>query len=535
MRCALLFPPSVPPTSPPCGIAYLKAFLGSGKTFDLNLTYHDILVDIAPDIPDIKVEPEKLKKAVTFLKGDKDFYDPDQYNNHISVFFDFFNSIYPYIQKESIKYINNSADNIIISLFEKMLSPVRKYHPDIIGFSQLILPQKEPILALAHAVKNDDIPVILGGASLWYNPEAYLSVNHIDLSNIFDVIVYGEGEIPLKLLTDREPLENIPNIIYKSHNIIKNNRNCIHNLDDIPCPDFTDFPLKKYYSPEIVLPILTSRGCYWGKCTFCTHHKSYNAYRTSSIDHVISTIKTLQTTYNASYFLIADEMVHPHRFGKFSNVIQKEGLKIRMYSEAKPTNQFTLPLLQKMYAAGVRVLLWGVESGTQRILNLMNKGTTVPDIESVLINSDTAGIWNMVFMIMHYPTQTVKEIENDIKFLQKNAQVIHTVTSSPFKLQVGSKMYENPEKFGITHVKPGGKFSPVCEYTTESELTTESSSTPDAAQYPDRAQYPDIPLKEYLSKKYSVECIVLSDVSWYFGKMRDHLLLYADKLSEDPL
>jgi radical SAM superfamily enzyme YgiQ (UPF0313 family) len=520
----------MPPTSPPCGIAYLKAFLGSGKTFDLNLAYHDILVDMAPDMPGTKVEPEKLKEAVTFLKGGNTFYDPDQYNNHISVFFDFFNSIYPFIQKESIQYINNSATDTITTLFEKMLSPVRKYHPDIIGFSQLVLPQKEPILALAHAVKNDDIPVVLGGASLWYNPEAYLSGNHIDLSDIFDVIVYGEGEIPLKMLINGEPLEKIPNIVYNPHTIIKNERNCIHNLDDIPCPDFSDFPLTEYYSPEIVLPILTSRGCYWGRCTFCTHHKSYNQYRTSSVNHVITTIKTLQTTYNASYFLIADEMVHPHRFDQLATTIQKEGLKIRMYSEAKPTNQFTLPLLQKMFAAGVRVLLWGVESGTQRILDLMDKGTTVPDIESVLTHSDTAGIWNMVFMIVHYPTQTVKEIEDDITFLQKNAQVIHTLTSSPFKLQVGSKMYENPEKFGITHIEPAGQFSPVCEYTTESEL-----SLPGSSSTPDNPQYPDISLKDYLSKKYSVECIVLSDVSWYFGKMRDHLLLYADKLSENPL
>ena len=534
MRCALLFPPSMPPTSPPCGIAYLKAFLGSGKNFDLNLAYHDILVDLAPDIPGIEGEPENLKEAVAFLKRGTNFYDPDQYNDHISVFFEFFNSIYPYIQEQSIKYITDSADDSIVSLFEKMLSPLRTYHPDIVGFSQLMLPQRELIMALAHAVKACDIPVVLGGASLWYNPEAYLScVNHIDLSQIFDVIVYGEGEIPLKLLIQGEPLEHIPGIIYNSHTLIKNERECIHDLDEIPCPDFTDFPLRGYYSPEIVLPLLTSRGCYWGKCTFCTHHKSYNMYRSNSIEHVISTIKTLQKKYNASYFLIADEMVHPHRFEQLASSIQKEDLMIRMYSEAKPTNQVTLPLLQNMYAAGVRVLLWGVESGTQRILDLMEKGTTVSEIESVLRHSNTAGIWNMVFMMVNYPTQTVKESEHDIQFLQKNAPYIHTVTRSPFQLQVGSHMYENPEKFGITHIEPADQFSPVCEYSTrhapESDLPAGSPAISDVPLYP------DISSKDYLSKKYAVECIVLSDISWYFGKMRDHLLLYADSLSDDPL
>lgn len=521
MRLALIFPPSMPPTSPPCGIAYLKAFLQSGKSFDLNLSYHDIAARMLcrgelplDTIMGERAEPESLKEAVLFLKRGKDFYDKEAYNKHIGIFFDYFNELYSYIQNESIRYCEGSADDAVITLFEKVLSPVEQYHPDIVGFSQMILPQREVVLALADYLKSEDMTVVLGGASLWYNPEEYLSQKcGTDLSQVFDAVFYGEGELPLKAYVEGEDPEKIPNIVYKTNHIIKNEERGFPNLDDLPCPDFSDFPLDEYYSPEIVLPLLTSRGCYWGRCTFCTHYSSYYAYRTRSVEKVISDVKELQKRYGASYFLLADEMIHPHRFNSISEALITEGLTIRYYTEAKPTREFTGNLLKKMYNSGVRALLWGVESGTQRVLDLMDKGTTVQGIEQVLQDSHAAGIWNMVFMIVEYPTQTTKEVENDITFLQKNAPHISTATGSLFTLEAGSRMYENPERFGIQKVDPPGKVNPVCRYTLFQEI-------PDA---------------DFLFKKYSVEFVVLSKVSWYFGKMRDHLLLFADNMSEHPL
>ncbi|MBU7027910.1 MAG: radical SAM protein [Theionarchaea archaeon] len=522
MRLALIFPPSMPPTSPPCGIAYLKAFRGSGKTFDLNLGYHDTAVHMLNkgELPlDITVgrkvaEPEKLKEAVLFLKGNKDFYDSKEYNRNVAIFFDYFSELYSYIQKESMNYLEGSPNDAALSLFEKVLSPVKRYHPDVVGFSQMVLPQREVGLALAQYLKTEDISLVLGGASLWYNPESYLSrIGHVDLSHLFDAVFYGEGELPLKAYIDGENLEKIPNIVYKKDKIIKNEETGFPNLDALPCPDFGDFSLKEYYAPEIILPLLTSRGCYWRKCTFCTHYRSYYTYRARSVRKVVSDLRELHKRYNASYFLLADEMVHPRRFNELSEGIIREGLNIRVYSEAKPTKDFTSRLLKKMYASGVRALLWGVESGTQRILDLMDKGTTVKDIEQVLHNSHTAGIWNMVFMIVEYPTQTRKEIEEDIAFLQKNAPYMSTVTGSLFKLEVGSRMYEHPEKFGIKKVQPADVFSPVCQYSLFEEL----------------------PEADLLYKVYSVEFVVLSRVSWYFGKMRDHMLLFADKMSDNPL
>lgn len=525
MRLALVFPPSMPPTSPPCGIAYLKAFLGYGKTFDANLLYHDATVEmlykgelpIEVIVGKDRLEPEQLKEAIHFSKGNKNFYDPEEYNRNTSIFFDYFIEVNSYIREQCTKYLRDAAEDCTLDLFDRTLSPVTRYHPDVVGFSQMALPQREFVTALAVHLRKEGIPSVLGGASLWYNPEAYLSeIGTTDYSEIFDVIFYGEGELPLQAYMEGEPLETICNIAYKKSKVVKNRETGLDDLDVLPCPDFRDFPLKEYYTPEIVLPLLTSRGCYWRRCTFCTHYRSYYKYRTRSMQKVVEDLKELKKIYDASYFLLADEMISPSRFNALSDVITKEGLRIRFYSEAKPTKEFTRDLLQKMYHAGVRALLWGVESGTQRVLDVIDKGTKVPDVEKVLKESQKAGIWNMVFMIVNYPTQTKEEIEKDIHFLRRNASSLSTVTGSLFKLEVGSRIYENPEQFGIKNVKRSSSpFIPVCQYEDSSGLSEQEV--------------------DLLYKRYSVEFVVLSKVSWYFGKMRDHMLLFADYVSENPL
>lgn len=530
MRLALVYPPSMPPTSPPCGIAYLKAFVKTGKAFDLNLRYYETaaaMVDegtlpVEAEIDGYVLEPETLKRAVTFFKNSKTFYNDEEYNMNTAIFSNYFNKIDEYIKEECMKYLfMDDASDEALAFFDQLLTPVINYHPNLVGFSQMILLQREFILGLAKHLKRKDTPLVIGGASLSFNAECYLSPiggrAKVDLSELFDAAFYGEGELPLKQYIEGEPLENISNIVYKTKGkIVRTKESGLKDIDTLLPPDFEDFSLKDYYTPLTVLPMLTSKGCYWMRCTFCTHYKSYYTWRTRSIETVIKDIKELQKRYNADYFLFADEMIHPQFFNQLSDAILKEGLNIRYYTEVKPTKDFTSELLQQMYCSGVRALLWGVESGTQRILDLIDKGTKVSEIEKVLIHSYTAGIWNMVFMIIGYPTQTEKEIEKDIAFLQKNKSFIKTLGRGVFRLQVGSRIYEDPVQFGIKTVeKNADPFSGVCHYTVVEGLSREDVTR--------------------IYQKHVKEYKDIYNISQYFGKMRDHMLLFADYTSKDPL
>ena len=189
---------------------------------------------------------------------------------------------------------------------------------------------------------------------------------------------------------------------------------------------------------------------------------------------------------------------------------------MRCSADGKPTRDFTPRLLRTMYTAGVRVLLWGVESGSQRVLDVIDKGTNIADMEMILRTSHEAGIWNLIFFIMGYPTQTKSEILEDIQFFKKNEPYISTIARSLFQLEVGSRIYENPQAFGITQVEKNPDiFSPVCQYTVSEGLQNREA--------------------ERIYRLYGKDIMKLYRVSPYFGKLRDHMLLYADHLSSDPL
>ncbi|MGC1120331.1 MAG: radical SAM protein [Candidatus Methanofastidiosia archaeon] len=529
MRLALVFPPPMPPTSPPCGIAYLKPYINSSQTFDLNILYHETVLkmlnagslSVNADVAGQVLEPDNMKAAVDLFKDRKAFYDIEEYNKYCAIFLAYFRKIDSFFREECMKYFfEDSAGDELLALFHQLSQPVTDFSPDVVGFSQLTMFQREFILGLAKYLKAEDISIIVGGASLSQNPETYLSVigvrNEVDLSTVFDAAFYGEGEAALKAYLEGESLEGISNLVYrKGGRIIKNEESGIRTLDVLPTPDFSGFPLDKYCVPYPVVPLLTSRGCYWGRCTFCIHHKSYYAYRVRAPPLVIKDIKSLYSK-GIRYFQFVDEMIHPRRFRELGEAIVQDQLHIRYCADAKPTRDFSEELLKKIYESGARVLMWGVESGVQRILDLIDKGTVVADVENVLRNSHNAGIWNMIFMIIGYPTQTLPEVEEDISFLLRNEPYISTYTRSLFQLEEGSRMHERQDAFGIQQVERSrDPFSAVCQYTTREGVSRSQAESIYVAQ--------------------AQEWMGISKVSPYFGKLRDHMLLYADHLSENPL
>ena len=231
------------------------------------------------------------KEAVDCFKG-YHFFDQKEYHENCSIFFTWFSELHPYILEQCRTYLDGCADDCVGDLVDTLLSPIKIYHPDFVGFSQMFLPQREFVFALAHHLHQEEIPLVIGGASLWYNPEAYLStVGSTDFSEVFDAVFCGEGELPLKAYIEGEPLKTIPNIVCKNSTIVKTRKTGVDDLSLLPAPDFGDFPLKDYYAPEIVLPLLTSRGCYWRRCAFCTHYKSYYTYRARCTEKVVADLK----------------------------------------------------------------------------------------------------------------------------------------------------------------------------------------------------------------------------------------------------
>ena len=108
----------------------------------------------------------------------------------------------------------------------------------------------------------------------------------------FDTAVVYEGESAYLQLTEAVEsggdFSKLPNLIYKDeYGIHVNTEVCAETLSELPPPDFDGLPLEKYFVPHLILPYLATRGCYYGRCTFCDHFQGYvEGFRTKQVDQI---------------------------------------------------------------------------------------------------------------------------------------------------------------------------------------------------------------------------------------------------------
>ena len=202
-----------------------------------------------------------------------------------------------------------------------------------------------------------------------------------------------------------------------------------------PSPHFKDLPDKDYLSPEII-PVKSSDGCPYGKCVFCSHH--------FGIEY-----KELELNINSGkYFFFIDDMIP---LGRLIEIGEKMPPGALWWAQLKPTADL-IPHLQWLSKKGLKSVAWGVESGSQRMLKRMNKGTNISTISKVLSQAKKAGIVNTVYLMFGFPGETEDDFYTTLNFLEENNKNIDLVSTSTFGLQKGTIIYENFKEYGISRI-----------------------------------------------------------------------------------
>lgn len=565
-RLALIFPPAMHPSSPPLGLASLKAFLQSGgyrgsvKLFDLNLA-HTLQVlrwlsdgRLKMSLSKMSHEPtaSRVLQVCRFFSskgGLESFLDLSSYNANASFYVNFetvLNGLFENFARRIVTGL--PLPPLVKSYFKELLDPVLAYGPTLAGLSILFSQQLYFTLAIARLLKEAGSKVVVGGATLSVMPDAEKLLlepivtkvgserQKVDVSRFVDYLILGEGETGLSALVecegskspqkgeparggekDRlEDLLKVPGLVYRmGDHLISNPPEMVADLNRLPLPDFSDFSLSDYLSPLPVLPYLSARGCFWGRCAFCTHQKTYMAYREESVERTVGRLSELKERYNVGHFNLVDEMIHPNRFSLLSSAIIRSGLKINYSAYAKPTGRFDASLLKRLFRSGARVLMWGVESGSQRVLDSMKKGTRVVEMERVLHEAGEAGIWNLIFMMFGFPGETRFEWEESLDFLEKSRKSVDALSKSRFILLAGSEVYKAPRDFGIQRVLSRSGQDPISvayDYEVDRGLGREEAEKLFDKILPKLGEYGRSP---------------------YFGQFRDHLLIYASSAGAD--
>lgn len=361
----------------------------------------------------------------------------------------------------------NRDGNIFHQFYEGLLPLLLKARPEFIGvslgdYSQLV-PGLTLTMLLKRAVKETGgayQPHICIGGNLFGRYTDVLINNPEFFDTFTDSIIINEGEKPVLTLIDhlqgRIGVETVPNLIHVNgkREVVVNGEEPPLPVAELYTPDFSNLSAKHYFLPDMIFNIQASRSCYWRKCSFCTHHHG-SRYAIKDAAKTVEEIVELQAKHGAFYFHFIDEAVSPAYLGQLSKLIIEKGLKLNFYIYGRLEKPFDRELFRIAHQAGLRMVLWGFESANERIYRLMNKGELVDKNDRLQILKDAyaEGVWNFLFIMFGFPTETLEEAKETVDFLADNRQILSHGNGGTFMLLEGSPIFKDLGKYSITHVK----------------------------------------------------------------------------------
>jgi anaerobic magnesium-protoporphyrin IX monomethyl ester cyclase len=340
----------------------------------------------------------------------------------------------------------------IVAEFERRL---QRDQPDVVLISTYLM-YRDLCAELAAAARRAAIPVLLGGA---YFAQREVANEWITIDNVAG-IVGGEVEPHLRALvsavSDGEDLAAFPGVWTRDSANLATGRIAppLKDLDALPFPDYVDFPWSRY--PNRIIPLITGRGCAWGACTFCSDVTSTagRTFRSRSPGNVLDELRYQSARHDTRLLAFTDLKLN-------SNLAMWMALGEQMQSvlpgarwigavhvgRAQPTG-LSMFELRRARAAGMVRVTTGLESGSQRVLDLMQKGSHLETTSEFLRNASTAGISCRTTMIVGYPGEEASDVLASARFLEDHHDSIERVMLNRFQIMTGARIHRLLEARG---------------------------------------------------------------------------------------
>ena len=391
----------------------------------------------------------------------------------------------PWVSEDLLKVPFDNKVNVYADICRQLvLRSIRKEKPEVVGIS---IGTPVPLMSgitFATLIKEafPDIHVTVGGNIITRLKDEFAKKPHF-FGKAFDSMITYEGEHALvwlvEALSGKRKMNEVSNLIYKDEEgQMHVNETYQERVAQLPPPDFDGMPWEKYFSPEKLVPYLGTRGCYWGKCTFCDHGAGYiDQFRAKHAEQIVDELEYLKNKLNAKHFMFTDESFPPALFIKLPPMMVERELDIYWTTLIRFESQLLEPeIWDAAHQSGCRSLYYGLESANERIIKLVKKDT---DIKAAKINLEQAkrvGIWSHVMCFYGFPSETEEEAEDTRQFLIENQHQIPSVEMYFFVLYKNAPvMYQADEyKIDVT-VNPEHDLALDYYYTPESGQTTEEA------------------------------------------------------------
>lgn len=391
--------------------------------------------------------------------------------------------------------------------YEQIIESIKRESPDLIGITCLT-PVMTHVFNIAKFIKtqiNPQIIIVLGGIHPTALPQETISNPYIDF------VVSGEGEITfyelIKTLQEKnQDFNKINGLYFKSNNkiIATPPRQLITNLDDLPFPARNLFELKLYYSAptkkvskDQAGPILTSRGCAFN-CTHCISKKLWQqTIRFRSTVNVINEIEECIYKYGIKEFNFFDDTftLRESRALEICDEIIKRNLNISWIAFSR-VNTITERLAKKMKGAGCKKISFGLESGSQEILNLMRKHANLEMGKKAIEMTVKAGLLTHASFMFGNIGETEETIKKTIKFAKSlpldNATFFITAPVP------GTDLYEIAKSIGS--ITPETKWEEFAPLTNTPPLLVQNNVSKERLVYWQKRAFREF----YLRPKYLI-------------------------------
>ncbi|MGH1385929.1 B12-binding domain-containing radical SAM protein [Kordia sp.] len=297
------------------------------------------------------------------------------------------------------------------------------------GFNYLtkmcLTTMREAAFEMIKIAKNLDCHIIVCSSDSTDHYEKYLAAGA-------DFVIQGEGEISLKelvdALTNNEDTSQIKGLVFeKDGEIIKNPKHpVLRDLDELPMPawDLIDIePYRKIWEAggnEFTLNMATTRGCPF-KCNWCAKPIYGNRYNSHSPEYITKHIKYLKEKYGVTRFWMCDDIfgLKPNWVQNFNQELKKEKLSIAYYIQSRVDLLLKEDTIEALAESGLEEVWVGAESGSQAILDAMDKETKVEQIYEATRLLKEKKVRVAFFIQFGYLEETKEDIQKTIDMIKE--------------------------------------------------------------------------------------------------------------------
>ncbi|MCD0484760.1 radical SAM protein [Streptacidiphilus sp. ASG 303] len=378
-------------------------------------------------------------------------------------------------------------------------APLLRERPwGLVGFSVAYTSQLPVALRMARLVRElaPGALVVFGGT------EVGDVVKYTDdpdaLWRVFrdaDVVVPGEGETVLVDLLDAVRDGSGPDGVRGAMTRSAPAAGVAYeSVATLPAPAYDVWEWHRYWSPEPVVLYSPTRGCYWNKCTFCDYGLNTDRPTSPSRERPVPVVldDLREATKHGRVVYFAVDAMSPRYLRRLCAALAESDLGIRWSAELRLER--TLPERSVgglLAASGCVAVSFGYESGSQRILDLIDKGVRIDQVPGVLAELARHGVAAQMMGFTDFPTETGEEARTTYAFLHEHRDLWTTAGIGVFSLTPGSIVAKQPDRFGIELLPPSPsddihRYLPWRERGSGAEHWPESSDARIPREHADR-------------------------------------------------